>query len=131
MGVISYIAKRSIIGGHTAGIEYKIETSFQDVDAFDKVAGTQINMLNADTEYELDNIRDFYHLTSDLVDDADLDEWKEFFNSVAGRESFNVDLTGTIAAPGTDLASILERGGYQPLRDGNLTYRFTFDIRLL
>ena len=134
MGVLTYNAKRNPIGGHTIGLEYKIETAFQVVDESTKEKGTQRDMLDDSAEYELDAIRDVIRVTSDEVVEADKLLWKEFTTSVQAREQFQIDLTGTIAAPGTDLSCIIEAGaGYRPQRSapGVQRYKFTFTVRLL
>ena len=134
MGVLTYNAKRNPIGGHTIGLEYKIETAFQVVDESTKEKGTQRDMLDDSVQYELDAIRDLIRVTSDEVVEADKLLWKEFTTSVQAREQFQIDLTGTIAAPGTDLNCIIEAGaGYRPQRSapGVQRYKFTFMVLLL
>lgn len=131
MGVITYTALRSLATGHSASTEYQLETAFQQLDAENREKGTLIETLDGSTEYDFDNLTGFIALTTDIVLHDDLEFWEEFFDSVAGRESFFVDLTGTIASPGTDISVQLHRGGYRPQRDGNLTYKFAFEVRKL
>lgn len=134
MGVLTYFTKRNPIGGHTIGLEEKIETAFQVIDESTKERGTQRNMLDDTVEYELDSIRDLVRVRSDEVVEADKLLWKEFTTSVQAREPFKIDLTGTIAAPGTDLGCIIEGGaGFRPMRsqDGVQRYKFTFTVRLI
>ena len=133
MGVLTYTAKRNVIGGHTAGLSYKIETAFQINDASTKEFGTQRDALGGDVEYELDRIDDLISLKSDVVVESDKLLWKEFTTSVQAREAFTVDLTGTIAAPGTDLNCIIDRNaGFHPNREasGVQVYTFNFVVRL-
>lgn len=133
MGVLTYTAKRNIIGGHTIDTVYQIETAFQIIDQDAREFGTSIEMLGGAIEYDLDRLTEFVSLRSDVVVEADLLEWKEFLTSVQGRETFSVDLTGTIASPGTDLSSIMHRGGFKPVRTqpGVQSYTFNFVVRLL
>ncbi len=134
MGVLTYNAKRNPIGGHTIGLEYKIETALQVIDDSSLPKGTSLEMLDATIEYELDSIPDMVRVRSDEVVETDKLLWKEFTTSVAAREQFKIDLTGTIAAPGTDLNCIIEKGaGFRPMRsqDGVQRYKFTFTVRLL
>ena len=134
MGVLTYTATRNIIGGHTFGNDFKIETAFQIIDESTKEKGTKREMLDGAVEYELDSIVDLITVKSDEVVEADKLLWKEFTTSVQAREQFKIDLTGTIAAPGTDLDCIVESGaGYRPVRsqDGVQHYKFTFQVRLL
>ncbi len=134
MGVLTYFAKRNPIGGHTIGLEFKIETAFQVIDDSTLPKGTSREMLDATIEYELDSIPDTIKVTSDEVVEADKLLWKEFTTSVAAREQFKIDLTGTIAAPGTDLDCIIDKGaGFRPMRSqaGVQRYKFTFTVRLV
>ncbi len=134
MGVLTYTAKRNIIGGHTLGLEYKIETAFQVVDPFTKEKGALREMLDDTIEYELDSITEFVMVESDEVVEADKLLWKEFTTSVQGREQFKIDLTGTIAAPGTDLNCIIwANAGYKPRRTqpGVQQYKFSFTVRFV
>ena len=134
MGVLTYNAKRNIIGGHTLGLEYKIETAFQIIDDSATPKGTSREMLDATIEYELDSIPDLVMVMSDEVLETDKLLWKEFTTSVAGREQFKIDLTGTIAAPDTDLDCIIEKGaGFHPRRTqaGVQHYKFSFTVRLV
>ncbi len=134
MGVLTYTAQRNPIGGHTIGLEYQIETAFQVIDESTKERGTKREMLDATVEYELDAIIDLVRVRSDEVVEADKLLWKEFTTSVQAREVFKIDLTGTIAVPGTDLQCIIEAGaGYHPMRSqaGVQRYKFTFTVRLL
>ncbi len=134
MGVLTYFAKRNVIGGHTIGLEFTIESSFQIIDESTKEKGTQRDMLDDTAEYELDSIRDLIRVTSDEVVEADKLLWKEFTTSVQAREQFKIDLTGTVAAPGIDLDCIIEsNAGFRPMRSqaGVQRYKFTFTVRLV
>lgn len=135
MGVLTYTAKRNVIGGHTIGLSYQIETAFQIIDDDAKPVGTERKMLDQVTvEYELDGISDTVMVMSDEVEEADKLLWKEFTMSVAARELFQIDLTGTIAAPGTDLnCKIASGAGYHPKRSqaGVQLYKFSFGVRFV
>lgn len=134
MGVIKYDAKRNVIGGHTIGVEYSIETAFQQNDPSTAEVGTgRIPLGGGAGEYELDRIDELVALQSDIVTEANLLLWKEFLTSVQAREQFSVDLTGTIASPGTDLDCVIHRGGFNPRRSaaGLQLYLFSFTVRLI
>lgn len=132
MGVLTYTATRDVIVTHTVGLVYQIETAFQIIDEDSPETGSEHRMLDSSVEYELDNFSDLVLLKSDIVVEADKLLWREFFKSVGGREPLTVDLTGTIAAPGTNLNGILHKGRYRPVRtsDGVQTYTFTFTVKL-
>ena len=132
MGVLTYTARRNVIAGHTVGVSYQIETDFQVIDDDSPEIGTQQVMLDGSVEYEIDRLDNFVALQSDVVAEANKLLWREFLTSVAGREAFTVDLTGTLASPGTDLSCILHQGRYKPVRAaaGSPYYVFNFTVRL-
>ena len=131
MGVLTYFAERDLVSGHSQGVQYTIETAFQETLGWNREIGYLEETLDDSTEYELDVLKKYYRLTSDLVTDADLGLWQEFFSSVSAREQLQVDLTGTVASPGTNLNAILHRGNFNPLRQGPNAYLFTFDVKLV
>jgi hypothetical protein len=135
MGVLTYTAKRNVIGAHTAGVSYQIETAFQRIDEETGPVGSEQRMIDVVTvEYELDGLLDTINLLSDVVTESELPTWKEFLTSVMAREIFQLDLTGTIASPGTDLNCILYKNTrWAPRRtqDGVQTYRIPFNVQVL
>ena len=134
MGVLIYDAKRFLTGGHGLGSEQKIETAFTVDDQDTKETGSLRRSLGGATEYELDRIDDLVTVQSDVVLETDKLFWKEFTTSVQAREAFKIDLTGTIAVPGTVLNCIIEKNaGFHPRRTqpGVQTYRFSFTVRLI
>ena len=134
MGVIRYTAKRNVIGTHTVGLQYDIETQFQQSDEWSQEQGQERTALGGDYEYSLDRIDDLVALTSDIFLEADKPLWKEFGTSVAAREQFQIALTGTIASPGTFLDCKMHQSGrFRPVREQNgvQIYKFSFTVRLL
>ena len=134
MGVLTYTAKRNVIATHTLGLTYNIETAFQIIDDTEVPIGTEREMLDKVTvEYELDGARRLVTVQSDEIVEADFELWREFLTSVHAREQFNIDLTGTIAVPGTVLNCKLYRGNFAPNRTGPgiQQYKQTFTVRIL
>lgn len=74
----------------------------------------------------------YWDILTDYVDQATLPFWEEFFSSVAGNESFNIDLYGSIAAPDTSISVSLDGDvSYTRLNGNTLLYQFSFKVRVL
>ncbi len=103
MGRIRYTAKNrgELVGGHTAGTQYVIETAWQGYPRTPEVKGSFDEALDGTPEGWLHAYTHTWQMTSDLVLLADRPSWREFWSSVAARELFEIDFTGTVAAPGT------------------------------
>ena len=96
MADFTYTAKRSIKSGHSSGTDYTITIVLQQVDdeqpspvtnAHKALDGTEITVLH--------RIEKYIDFATDLVPTSggtpDVDDFIEFFNSVAGGESFTYD----------------------------------------
>jgi hypothetical protein len=103
VAVITYTATRSIMGGHTQGLVYKIETQFYARPRHSSAERhTRVSLAGIQESY-LYRIARSYAIKSDLIALSALNNWREFFDSVANSETFQIDFTGTIAVPGTDV----------------------------
>lgn len=94
MAQFKYIAKREIKSGHTAGTEYTITTVLQKADGempepvlreHKSISGAAVTVLH--------RIEKYLNVTTDYVavdgsGTPDVDDFLEFFNSVAGGEEF-------------------------------------------
>ncbi len=104
MPVITYLAQRELEAGHTVPTEYKIETIFKSRVRGTKKVGEESRSLDQTTESYLHAIIFTYAITSDLISTGAVqNSWREFLASVINQEQFQIDFTGTIAAPGTDV----------------------------
>lgn len=108
MPVITYVARRSIIGGHSDGNTYQIETDFYSRELATKFIGERRVTLDGTPESWLDRIERRRSIQTDLITAATLPNWREFLDSVMNAETFEIDFTGTIASPGTDVTVWLE-----------------------
>lgn len=100
MPVISYTASRELVG--SAGAQ-QIETNFQDFPRRQIFKGEKEETLDGTPEGWLDALQHEYDITSDIILESAVPRWREFFASVAAGEVFQIDFTGTIASPGTDV----------------------------
>jgi hypothetical protein len=73
-------------------------------------------------------------VTTGIVDETNLKQWREFLASVEGGETFTFDRYGTAASPIEAKTAILESESYSEAREGTLypgRYRIGFTVRLL
>jgi hypothetical protein len=105
VGVITYTAvnRGFLVGGHSASTQYQIETSFNGYPLTFIAKGDKDEALDGTPEGWLHALQREYQVVSDLVLLAARPNWREFFTSVMNAETFQIDFTGTIAAPGTDI----------------------------
>lgn len=129
MPVITYTAERRLASGHSASTQYQIELDFQQIDPADKKTGFEQESLDLSSSAYLYAITGEWIFTTDwLAWSTDLDDWQEFLASVANRETFAIDFTGTIASPGTDVNMIL-LPGWSYRRQGGLYFAVNFRTR--
>ena len=129
MPVITYTAKRSLIGGHTVGLSYKIETQFHARPRGTAFSGERRVTLDGTPESWLDDIVRRYQILSDYIAPAALPNWREFLDSVINGEYFQIDFTGTIASPGTDVSVWMESTQWEEREVGALYRQFNFQVR--
>ncbi len=90
--------------------------------------------LDGATEELLYHTKSFFDITvMSAVLAVSLDDWREFFLSVAAREIFQFDPTGTIAVPGPDNYDVVLVGGVPrpQLLDVSQIYRFSLTVELV
>lgn len=128
MPVITYIAQRSLIGGHVQGNEYQIQTEFYQRPRQSSAQRHGRVSLAGIQESYLYRIARRYPIVSDLIPLASLGQWREFLDSVANEENFQIDFTGTIAAPGTDVNVRMVSTDIPENEIGGLLKQFTFTV---
>lgn len=105
MPVITYVAvnRGYLVGGHTAGNSYQIECQLDGYPARFSAKGEIDEALDGTPEGWLHALQREYDVQSDLVLLSARPNWREFFTSVINAETFQIDFTGTIASPGTNV----------------------------
>lgn len=103
MPVITYTAKNrgELVSGHTAGSTYQIQFNLQAYPRRREIRGSMEQTNNGTPEGWFQANVFSWGLVTDRVFEAAIQNWEEFFSSVLNGESFTIDLTGTIASPGT------------------------------
>lgn len=130
---VTYTARRRLISGHSAGIDYSLTFDAQqyDTELVPKVA--QSIAIDGTTQTDFKRLDEVYDIDTDLFASSLVDDWLEFLASVAGGETFTFDATSSNpAAPGTPLSVIIEgTRSIKPKRVSNAWWQVSFKVRVL
>jgi len=130
MSVFKYIAKRAIIPGHTATVEYAIEIGIQPPLASRRAPNKARNQaIGGDPETIYLRVDRSWDLLTVPFDRADLPQWEEFFASVEGGELFTFDAWGTVAVPDNPVTVEMPRADFLPVADGVFFYTLRLPLR--
>lgn len=131
MPVITYVAvdRGELVGGHSATTEYQIQTNLEQFPRRRVNKGEFDETLDGTPEGYLDATVFEWDVVTDLVLPAAIGNWDEFFSSVANREMFQIDFTGTIASPGTDKNVWLVNDAIDEPQIGSAGVKYTFKVR--
>ena len=124
MSVISYTAhsRATLMGGHSAGTGYSFAINFMAYEKSYNAPKSQPRALDGTTETILQRLDRTIGMTIGPYDSDDVAQIEEFIESVAGGESFTVDVYGTIAVPDAPLTVKLSDTSNSPQRQGPRTY---------
>ena len=129
MATFQYTAKRGLISGHVVDTVYTIEIDLSAHTPSDKIDSSQ-QFSYSSSETILHSINTHHRITTDLMTNIQMLEFREFLLSASSGESISFDLLGTIAAPNNVLTGILvAKKDYRPTRVGNMYYTYSFEIR--
>jgi hypothetical protein len=131
MPVITYTAvnRGYLKGGHSAGTSYKIETNFDSFPREFVFKGAKDEALDGTPEGWLQAIQRQWEIQTDLVLKAAAADWIEFFTSVASAETFQVDFTGTIASPGTNVSVWFPAANVPEPHVYGVGYKYSFRVK--
>lgn len=128
MAEISYTAKRNLKSGHSAGTDYTIDISIHQEDGdTPKIIGERIKSLAGNEVTVLHRIERYLDITTDYVradgtGTPDVADFREFFDSVAGGETFSYD----------NGEAILSRLVGDPTRSREgILFNYRFKLRIL
>lgn len=102
MGVFSYTAvdRGSLVNGHSEGGQYQIEIPFSEWTPRNKEKKVVKRSLSGKPHTTFHNRQTLFSFSTIPTDDpAILEQLDELFASVAGGETFSIDVYGTIATP--------------------------------
>jgi len=102
MPTVTYTAvnRGELVGGHVAGNPYTILFQLEAYPRTRTARGTMEETNDGTPEGWLAANVISWSLVTDLVLEANIGLWEEFFSSVMNGETFVIDLTGSIVAPG-------------------------------
>lgn len=112
MAVINYTAKRNVTGGRTIGNSYNLTLNFVRFDrepVSQKKTVHSLSGVQYDTFHRLDIKRNIQTAPED--DSSTLDQTREFLDSVAGGETFQIDSVDH-KLEGSAKESLVELSGY-------------------
>lgn len=127
---IDYTAKRSIQAGHSSGTGYTINIDLTQSDRMSSITGTQNKSINGSTVTVVNDDVTEYQITTVAVGTSttpDIDDMREFMDSVKGGETFQLDISGSSA-------SYVLSGISNPFTETRLAdiyYRYSFKVRAL
>ena len=128
MPSVTYTASRSLISGHSSGLSYSIDLRIAARTPRTKREGREHKSLSGNKEYFLHRLEKFFSLQSAMLTQAELDQYIEFLDSVAGGESFTFDAYGTVASPDNPQLATLD-GDYSVSQASTVPhYRVTFTV---
>lgn len=107
MPTVEYTKKRSIVSGSLGDSEI-LEFRVQENTQADKPKTEELMTMGLAVSSVLESILSVWRVTTVpiLYSASAVAAWREFFHSVAAREVFLYDPTGTEASPGDDIYSV-------------------------
>lgn len=129
MARASYTAKRSLMSGvnENDSITYDFELSVIDRQA-KPTRKTQIALGGAQ-ETLRERTEMFWNVTTVPVLESDIENFRQFLDSVDGGETFLFDPYGTLAAPVQVMACTLSSKGYTERRVSHRWLSVSFQVR--
>ena len=131
MAYVTYTAKRNLKSGHSASTSYSIEFSAEQLTPIFTPSANENRSLGGTTETTFNRLDESWAVSAAFQAQSTYDDWREFFSSVAGGESFTFDAYGTVASPDNAQTVIMEGAPSMP-RVGNLQgYKPSFNARVV
>jgi hypothetical protein len=130
MAAVSYIAKRSLIGGVSVDDPIDLDFSVSKIDRSTKPVVGSMTSLSGWQETMRDRTDVFFAVLTLPVLAADFDDFQQFLDSVDGGELFTFDPYGTIAVPVDAQQCILASKGYKEKRVSQRYLSVSFKVRV-
>ena len=125
---IDYTALRSLKSGHTAGTDYTINIGVTVSDRMSPIVGKRHIARAGDGSTVIHREDKKYSVTTQLVNASstpDLDDLREFVDSVKAGEEFQLDIDGTTQTYIIDNIA----NPYREIRQHPDWFRFSFTVR--
>lgn len=126
----TYIAKRSIIAGHSAGSQYTISFELSDFRRSSSINGKTTTTIDGSEVTVINHDVVLLDISSVIIEDTgtpDVFWMREFLDSVKGKETFTLD-------DGSGPISVVLNDIKNPYREDRLSptaYRYSFAARVL
>ena len=130
MASIVYTATRTISSGHSASAVYTLDFDPQELLPSKKTMKDPSESLDGTVESILHYTGRVWLVRTDLIVQANLELWHEFFDSVINGETFTFDAHGTSGSPDNIQNVTMEVDG-QISNVGPLHYDFSFSVKVL
>lgn len=127
---IDYTAIRSIKSGHSADTDYQIDIDLLESNRMSNTIGVQNKMLDGTTITVVHRHQISFDITTSLVDSSttpDVDDMREFLDSVKGGETFQLDIDGSSVDYILDSIS----SPFSEIRNHPNKFRYQFKVRQL
>lgn len=131
MTAFYYTALRDVQSGNTLGDPYSFDAQLSAKQRKPKVVKTVHTSLSGNAETVVSRREQIFTMSSLPVSGSEAEQWLEFLSSTDGGEQFQVDLTGTIASPGTLQNAIMVKDFTETYIPGFNETRFSFSFRII
>lgn len=130
MAAVTYTATRSLIAGHTAGVEYDLDIPLASLQRSTREIKETTEALSGTEETLLHRIEVQWACGSSGIDEADMPALREFLDSTAGGEAFTFDAYGSVATADDPRTCIRQGNGTRENRIGmTRKYRVSFSVK--
>lgn len=119
MANVKYNALRSLKGGVTANDPIDFDFDATAIDRSARSIKSSSRSLSGKTETLRDRTEVFWNITMKPLPEANIEDYRQFLDSVDGGETFTLDPYGTSAAPISPVACILESRSYTEKRQSH------------
>ncbi len=110
MAAITYTAKRKLMAGHSANVDYSFDIGLTRRDITTNAKRTESISISGKSEVWLQRIEYKWNITFIDVDESagGMDQIREFISSVYDGTEFLIDFEGTVAVPVSPIAVKME-----------------------
>lgn len=131
MGAVTYTASRGLLGGVTAGDSVSLDLRLSAAPKSFRAVGAETRALSGRTESVLDRIEETWSVTVAWYPTSQRGDIEQFVKSVMNKESFTLDILGSVAVPDTPLTVEMTSTTVDEIRITPAAWRVSFDVRLV
>jgi len=132
MTAFSYTAQRSVISGHSVGTNYDIDQPMSVINGPGGVPRKRERVaLDGTTQTVHHRLEKTWTFRTTDMEQADMEAFLEFLDSVSFGELFTFDPYGTVASPSSPKTGILVSRDETPDRQYVESWQIGFKVRVL